>query len=290
MSRAVSSASPSSRRRPAATRMIDDRRSAIVGMSDWATANLRWDLAARAGRWCEGPVTLGVGGALERHLGDAAAVRLQGDVWPAGGFGAASLGARWRWRGRSRPSARVRDGDRGESGCPARVVGRRGYRPRPAPSLARSPVARRGRDHRRRLRPAACARRCGVAPPPLLAGSADTAVGCLWRRGGRIPWTIDPRPGIWMQASACACASPARARCGSTMHAGSTMAGRPCRLGGNCRGRRGRDTTHGCRRRFPLPLLTPDGPGTLAGSRPFSSQRCGSASATTACAPSSSST
>ncbi len=66
-------------------------------MSDWATAHLRWDMAARVDRWGDGPVTLGVGGALERHLGNAAAVRLQGDVWPAGGFGAASLGARWRW-------------------------------------------------------------------------------------------------------------------------------------------------------------------------------------------------
>ena len=82
---------------PGGNPQIDNRRSAVVGMSDWATAHLRWDMAARVDRWGDGPVTLGVGGALERHLGEAAAVRLQGDLWPAGGFGAASLGARWRW-------------------------------------------------------------------------------------------------------------------------------------------------------------------------------------------------
>ncbi len=76
---------------------VDDRRSALVGLSDWATANLRWDVTTRADRWSDGPVTLGVGGALERHVGSAAAIRLQGDVWPASGFGVGSLGARWRW-------------------------------------------------------------------------------------------------------------------------------------------------------------------------------------------------
>jgi hypothetical protein len=76
---------------------VDDRRSALVGLSDWATATLRWDVTTRVDRWTDSPAALGVGGALERHVGDAAAVRLQGDIWPGSGFGTASLGVRWRW-------------------------------------------------------------------------------------------------------------------------------------------------------------------------------------------------
>ncbi len=78
------------------TPQIEDRRSAVAGISDWATPNLRWDVAARVDRWSGGPATLGMGGALERRVGNTAAVRLQGDVWPAGGFGVTSMGARWR--------------------------------------------------------------------------------------------------------------------------------------------------------------------------------------------------
>ena len=77
--------------------LIEDRRSAAVSLSDWATADLRWDVTARLDRWSDRPMALGLGGALEHRLGDAAAIRLRGDVWPAGGFGSASLGARWRW-------------------------------------------------------------------------------------------------------------------------------------------------------------------------------------------------
>ena len=76
---------------------VEDRRSAAIGLSDWATANLRWDAAVRVDRWTDRGVTLGVAGAIEHRVGESAAVRLQGDVWPAGGFGVASLGARWRW-------------------------------------------------------------------------------------------------------------------------------------------------------------------------------------------------
>ena len=78
------------------TPQIDERRSAVAGISDWATPNLRWDVAARVDRWSGGPATLGMGGALERRIGNAAALRLQGDVWPAGGFGVTSVDARWR--------------------------------------------------------------------------------------------------------------------------------------------------------------------------------------------------
>lgn len=77
--------------------LVEDRRSAVVGLSDWATANLRWDVAARVDRWVDEPARLGVGAAIERHFGAAFAIRLRGDVWPAGQFGVASLGARWRW-------------------------------------------------------------------------------------------------------------------------------------------------------------------------------------------------
>ena len=184
----------------------------------------------------------------------------------------------------------LRNGDHGQPRCPAYPVGRRRYGSRPTTALTRSPAARRRRDHRRCVRPAACSRRCRVASPPRLARSSVAATGGLCRSGGRVPRGLPFEPAPWMQAWVCECASRARARCGLTTRAGLPMAGRPCRSGGNCRGRHGRDTTHACRRRLPLPLLTPDGPDTLAGSRPFSSQRCGSASATTACAPSSSST
>ena len=77
--------------------LVEDRRGAAIGLSDWATANLRWDASVRVDRWTDRGVALGMAGALERRVGDSAAVRLQGDVWPAGGFGVASLGARWRW-------------------------------------------------------------------------------------------------------------------------------------------------------------------------------------------------
>lgn len=77
--------------------LVEDSRSAVVGLSDWATANLRWDVAARVDRWVDEPARLGVGAAIERHFGAVAAIRLRGDVWPAGTFGVASLGARWRW-------------------------------------------------------------------------------------------------------------------------------------------------------------------------------------------------
>lgn len=77
--------------------LVEDHRSAVVGLSDWATANLRWDVAARVDRWVGAPARLGVGAAIERHFGAGAAIRLRGDVWPAGKFGVASLGARWRW-------------------------------------------------------------------------------------------------------------------------------------------------------------------------------------------------
>ncbi len=70
-----------------------------VGISDWATANLRWQVSARADRWVGRPAVVGIGGALEHRAGETAAFRIQSDVWPAGGFGAASLGVRWRWPG-----------------------------------------------------------------------------------------------------------------------------------------------------------------------------------------------
>jgi Papain-like cysteine protease AvrRpt2 len=85
------------RRSPSIDSIVEDRRGAAVSLSDWATANVRWDATVRVDRWTDRGMLLGVGSALERRAGEQAAVRLQGDVWPAGGFGAASLGARWRW-------------------------------------------------------------------------------------------------------------------------------------------------------------------------------------------------
>ena len=84
---------------PAGTPLVEDRRSASVGISDWATASLRWQVSARADRWVGRPAAVGIGGALEHRAGETAAFRIQSDVWPAGGFGAASLGVRWRWPG-----------------------------------------------------------------------------------------------------------------------------------------------------------------------------------------------
>lgn len=82
---------------PALDPIVEDRRSAALSLSDWASANLRWDASVRVDRWTDRGMALGVGGALEHRIGERAAVRVQGDGWPAGGFGVASLGARWRW-------------------------------------------------------------------------------------------------------------------------------------------------------------------------------------------------
>ena len=84
---------------PAGTPLVEDRRSVSVGISDWATANLRWQLSARADRWVGRPAALGIGGALEHRVGETLAFRAQSEVWPASGFGVASVGARWRWLG-----------------------------------------------------------------------------------------------------------------------------------------------------------------------------------------------
>lgn len=81
---------------PAGARDVEDRRSAVVSLSDWATANLRWQATARVDRWRDRETAIGIGGAIERHAGSVAAVRAQGDVWPATGDRIASLGARWR--------------------------------------------------------------------------------------------------------------------------------------------------------------------------------------------------
>lgn len=78
-------------------REVEDRRSAAVTLADWATANLRWQATVRADRWSDRDLEVGVGGAIERHAGAKAAVRVQGDIWPASGIRVVSLGARWRW-------------------------------------------------------------------------------------------------------------------------------------------------------------------------------------------------
>ena len=272
---------------------MEDRRSAAVGLSDWATANLRWDVTARVDRWVGRP-----GGARHRRRARAprsastAAIRLQGDVWPAGGFGVASLGARWRWSatastGCSPPRRRPSPAATPRARCgaaPAPVT------PGPcscAPTRCSTTASIVGDAFGRRLLHASVEWRHGLA----VARSADAAAGGVCRRGHRIAAAI----GHAIGASGCRRrpASPRawrRHAARLTTRAGSTMAGRPCRSDGNCRGPRGRDTTLACRRRLPLLLLTPDGPDTLAGSRPSFSPRCGSASATTACAPSSSCT
>jgi hypothetical protein len=88
---------------------IEDARFALVSLADWTASGLRWEGAVRIDRWTPGGdrdasllrtgVLAGVGGSVEQRLaGDRLAGRVHGVYWPAGGFGAAGLDARWRWR------------------------------------------------------------------------------------------------------------------------------------------------------------------------------------------------
>ena len=153
-------------------------------------------------------LTLGVGGALERHVGEAAAVRLQGDVWPAGGFGVASLGARWRWSrdGADRLLASVTAIVASQDAPRALWSGAGTGHARPLllrahPLLDDGVIT--GDAFGRRLLHAGVEGRHA----PGLARSADA---CNWRPLSMRPphpMPIGPRR-HWTQASACACASP----------------------------------------------------------------------------------
>jgi hypothetical protein len=78
--------------------IVEDRRAARLTLSDWTAASLRWEAAVRVDRWAGRAALAGIGGSLEQRLAaDRIAVRLQGDLFPSGGFGVASLGARARW-------------------------------------------------------------------------------------------------------------------------------------------------------------------------------------------------
>ena len=79
-------------------RLVEDRRSASLGLSDWATGGLRWEGEVRLDRWAGRPPALGVGGSLEHRLADRFGLRGKARLWPAPGIVAFDAGARWRWR------------------------------------------------------------------------------------------------------------------------------------------------------------------------------------------------
>ena len=76
----------------------EDHRSAVVGLSDWITGDLRWEGQLRVDRWAGRSPALAVGGALDHRTADHSALRAQARVWPGPGIATLDLGARWRWR------------------------------------------------------------------------------------------------------------------------------------------------------------------------------------------------
>jgi hypothetical protein len=71
---------------------IADRAGARLGTADWLTGRLRWDVAAGADRWKEGPASGTVGGGLRfSSPGDRLEARVGADTWFGGaGFSTAS--------------------------------------------------------------------------------------------------------------------------------------------------------------------------------------------------------
>lgn len=81
--------------RLAAGTIESDRRQASVGVGDWASGRVRWQLGAGIDRWNGGETEFSVLGEVERRsAGDHAAVAVSSRV--AAGFGAGTVSARWR--------------------------------------------------------------------------------------------------------------------------------------------------------------------------------------------------
>jgi hypothetical protein len=79
--------------------IVDERRRASIAFADWLTGDTRIETRAGIDRWAEGSTTACLGAAIEqRVLGDRAAVRAGGSIWPAasGAFSAADIRAAWR--------------------------------------------------------------------------------------------------------------------------------------------------------------------------------------------------
>jgi hypothetical protein len=79
----------------------EERRLASLSISDWKTANFRWDLRSGLDHWKDRGRHGFFGGGVERRLAtDRAAVRLEGSGWfgPVS-FGTASVSSTWRLPG-----------------------------------------------------------------------------------------------------------------------------------------------------------------------------------------------